>query len=183
MTRLATMADVPAINALIATSVRQLSAGFYTPAQVDAALEHVFGVDTQLVADATYFVIDGETGPVAAGGWSRRNTLYGGDQAKGVADPLLDPARDPARIRAFFVHPDHARRGLARQLYELCERAAREAGFRDLELMATLPGEPLYRALGFTVVERAAVTLAGVDVPFVRMTRHIATDDETPPRD
>jgi GNAT superfamily N-acetyltransferase len=173
--RIAAAADIPALQELIASSVRRLSIGFYTQAQIDAALAAVFGVDSQLIADGTYYVIDGTSGPAAAGGWSGRSTLYGGDQAKGTEDPLLDPAVDPARIRAFFVHPDHARRGLARQLYAACERAARAAGFRRFELMATLPGEPLYSALGFAVVERIERVLpGGVAVPFARMTRNIA---------
>jgi GNAT superfamily N-acetyltransferase len=176
-TRVATMADVPALNALIVASVRQLSVGFYSHVQVDAALQAVFGVDSQLIADGTYYVIDGESGPAAAGGWSGRDTLYGGDQAKGAIDRRLDPTTEPARIRAFFVHPAYARRGLARQLYGVCERAALDAGFRRLELMATLPGEPLYLALGFTVVERIVVSLAGVDVPFARMMRGISGGD------
>jgi GNAT superfamily N-acetyltransferase len=167
------MADVPALNALIAASVRELSVGFYTTAQVDAALSAVFGVDSQLVADGTYYIIDGESGPAAAGGWSGRDTLYGGDQAKGARDPRLDPSTDPARIRAFFVHPAYARRGLARQLYGECERAALAAGFRRFELMATLPGEPLYVALGFRVAEELVLSLEGVDLPFKRMVRSI----------
>jgi GNAT superfamily N-acetyltransferase len=172
--RLATVADVPALQALIATSARSLSAGFYTPAQVEAAIRYVFGVDTQLIADGTYYVIDGPAGPAAAGGWSGRRTLYGGDQMKATADPPLDPATEPARIRAFFVHPDWARQGLARRLYAACEFAARQAGFRRLELMATRPGEPLYAALGFTVVERVSVPLPGdVEIPFTRMARWI----------
>jgi GNAT superfamily N-acetyltransferase len=172
--RVATMADVPALQALIATSVRGLSAGFYSSAQIDAAMTSVFGVDTQLIADCTYYVIDGPSGPAAAGGWSGRRTLYGGDQMKGASDPELDPATEPARIRAFFVHPAWARRGLARQLYAECARAAHAAGFRRFELMATLPGEPLYIALGFSALERITLTLAGnVEVPFVRMARRI----------
>jgi GNAT superfamily N-acetyltransferase len=171
--RLATPADVPALNELIGESVRRLSAGFYTPVQIEAALAGVFGVDSQLIADGTYFVIESDTGFAAAGGWSGRRTLYGGDQAKDVIDPLLDPASEPARIRAFFVHPAYARRGLARRLYEECEQAASAAGFRHLELMATLPGEPLYLALGFSVVERVVVSPGGVDVPFTRMRREI----------
>jgi len=172
--RVATMADVPALRELIGLSVRGLSVGFYTVAQVDAAMDEVFGVDTQLVADGTYYVVDGSTGPAAAGGWSARRTLFGGDQMKQADDPLLDPASDAARIRAFFVHPDWARRGLARQLYAACERAASAAGFRRFELMATLPGEPLYGALGFTGVERVVLTLADdVALPLVRMTRRI----------
>jgi GNAT superfamily N-acetyltransferase len=155
--------------------VRELSAGFYTPAQIEAALVAVFGVDTQLIMDGTYYVIDSPTGAAAAGGWSYRRTLYGGDQMKGVADPPLDAATEPARIRAFFVDPHWARRGLARELYDECARAARAAGFRSFELMATLPGEPLYSALGFSALERTTVPLGnGVELPLVRMTRRIA---------
>lgn len=178
--RLATPADVPALQALIATSTRALSVGFYTAAQVEAALTHVFGVDTQLLADRTYYVIDAPDGPAAAGGWSGRRTLYGGDQMKGAIDPPLDPASEPARIRAFYVHPRWARRGLARRLYAACARAAWEAGFRHFELMATRPGEPLYAALGFTLVERTTVQLPGaVEVPFARMRRAIEPPDAT----
>lgn len=172
--RLATTGDVPAIEALIAESARALSAGFYTPEQVEAALAHVFGVDTQLVADGTYYVIDAPAGPAAAGGWSARRTLFGGDQAKRGEDDRLDPATDAARIRAFFVHPRWARQGLARRLYGECARAAWTAGFRRFELMATRPGEPLYAAIGFTVAERVSIALpGGIVVPFARMTRAI----------
>lgn len=172
--RVACESDVTALTRLIEASVRGLSRGFYTPAQIDAALADIFGVDSQLIADGTYYVIDGESGPAAAGGWSGRATLYGGDQAKGAVDPLLDPAKDAARIRAFFVHPDYARRGLARQLYETCESAALRAEFRRFELMATMPGVPLYEKLGFVMTERIERTLVGgVSVPFVRMTRDI----------
>jgi GNAT superfamily N-acetyltransferase len=168
------MADLPALQTLIATSVRSLSAGFYTPAQIEAAITEVFGVDTQLIADQTYYVIVDAGEPVAAGGWSGRRTLYGGDQMKGAEDPRLDPGTEAARIRAFFVHPARARRGLAKRLYQECARAARAAGFRRFELMATLPGEPLYAALGFSPVERIALPLAaGVELPLVRMARDI----------
>ena len=181
--RLATMADVPALNALVAASARGLSVGFYSPAQVEALIAHVFGVDTQLIADGTYYVIDGAgSAPAAAGGWSARRTLYGGDQMKRHADPRLDPASDPARIRAFFVHPDWARRGLARRLYEVCAAAAGAAGFRALELMATLPGEPLYRALGFEAVERVEAALpGGVVVPLMRMVRSLVRSRDDAP--
>lgn len=172
--RRAAMTDVPSLQNLISQSVRGLSTGFYTPAQIDAAMTDVFGVDTQLIADGTYYVVDGSNEPAAAGGWSGRRTLFGGDQLKGTEDPRLDPANEPARIRAFFVHPDWARQGLARRIYAECERAARAAGFRAFELMATLPGEPLYVALGFSAVERVTLTLTGgVDVPLIRMTRPI----------
>ena len=173
------MADIPALRQLIARSVRELSAGFYDTAQIDAALIAVFGVDTQLIADGTYYVIDAPTGPAAAGGWSFRRTLYGGDQMKGAADPRLDAATEPARIRAFFVHPEWARRGLARALYAECSRAALAAGFRNFELMATLPGEPLYTALGFSVLERTSVMLGkGVELPIVRMRCRIGEGGE-----
>lgn len=173
--RTAARDDVPALRKLIDLSVRGLSTGHYTAEQIDAAMNEVFGVDTQLIADGTYYVIDGPDGPIAAGGWSGRRTLFGGDQMKETEDPRLDPAVDAARIRAFFVHPDHARRGLARALYDTCERAASAAGFRSFELMATMPGVPLYTALGFTDLERVVLTLQhDVDVPFVRMTRSIA---------
>jgi GNAT superfamily N-acetyltransferase len=168
------MADVPALQALIASSVRSLSMDFYTPAQVEAAIAAVFGVDTQLIVDRTYYVIVGAREPIAVGGWSGRRTLYGGDQMKGVEDPRLDPSTEPARIRAFFVHPDWARRGLATRLYGECARAAHAAGFRRFELMATLPGVPLYAALGFSPVEQIALPLAaGVELPLVRMARRI----------
>lgn len=175
--RLATPNDVAALRALIDASARGLSGGYYTPEQIEAAVTHVFGVDTQLIADGTYFVIDGPGAgePAAAGGWSARRTLYGGDQMKGSSDPLLDPATEAARIRAFFVHPRWARQGLARRLYGACEAAAREAGFTAFELMATSPGEPFYATLGFEIVERVLVSLPGdVSVPFARMRRPIA---------
>jgi GNAT superfamily N-acetyltransferase len=172
--RVATFEDVPALRALIEQSARGLSTGFYSPEQIDAAVVHVFGVDTQLITDATYFVVDAPDGPVAAGGWSARRTLYGGDQRKAGSDPPLDPQTEPARIRAFFVHPVAARQGLGRRLYSACARAAWVAGFRNFELMATRPGEPFYDALGFTVAERVVVTLpGGIDVPFTRMMRAI----------
>src|SRR3712207_5085980 len=123
--RHATDADLPALRALIAASVRGLSAGYYTPEQAESALVHVFGPDTQLIADGTYYVAEADGALVAAGGWSRRRTLYGGDQTKAGADPLLDPATEPARIRAFFVHPAWARRGLGRALFAHCLAAAR----------------------------------------------------------
>jgi GNAT superfamily N-acetyltransferase len=174
--RLATLDDLPAIRALIPLSVRGLNAGHYTPEQLDVSLRHVFGADTQIVHDGTYYVADaGPPGVLAAcGGWSRRRTLYGGDQMKGAVDPLLDPAREPARIRAFFVHPDVARRGLGRALLETCAGAARAAGFRALELGSTLPGVALYEACGFGVVEPLEQPMpGGLALPLVRMRREL----------
>jgi GNAT superfamily N-acetyltransferase len=168
--RNAETSDICALNGLIELSGRALSAGYYSPEQADAITRHVFGVDTQLIHDQTYFIIDGESHIVACGGWSKRRTLFGGDQTKAGPDPLLDPATEPARIRAFFVHPSMARRGLGRQLMAACISAARQAGFSSLELVATLPGEPLYLASGFVVLERFFLDLPGpIQVPVSRM--------------
>ena len=173
--RPATPDDVPALQALIARSGVALSVGYYTPEQAQAITRHVFGVDSQLIADRSYHVIEHAASIVACGGWSRRRTLFGGDQAKAVSDPLLDPAVDPARIRAFFVEPSMARRGLGRMLMDRCLREARAAGFRALELVSTLPGELLYAALGFEVTERFELSLPGpIEVPVARMRRSIA---------
>lgn len=170
--RLATLDDVPALNALIRESARELSRGHYTPAEIESAVRHVFGVDTTLVADRTYHVIEAGLERVACGGWSRRGALYGGDQRRMREAPLLDPATDAARIRAFFVAPRWARRGLGRRLFEVCVRAAAAEGFRALELMATLPGVPLYQALGFRALEDVTDTLPdGTRLRFVRMGR------------
>jgi N-acetylglutamate synthase-like GNAT family acetyltransferase len=167
-------ADVPALQALIVRSARALSIGFYTPEQTEALLKHVFGVDSLLIEDQTYFVIEMHEEIVACGGWSRRATLFGGDQAKTGADPMLDPTVDPARIRAFFVDPRMARRRLGHQLLAACTEAARAAGFRSLELASTMPGEPFYAACGFTVVERFDLSLPdGIRTPLARMRRMI----------
>jgi GNAT superfamily N-acetyltransferase len=173
--RLARLEDLPAIEELITRSAQALSAGYYTPAQVAALLRYVFGADTQLIRDGTYFVCEADGGAlVAAGGWSRRATLYGGDRVKASEDPLLDPATEAARIRAFFVDPGWARRGLGRRLFAECEAAARSAGFGTLALVATMPGEPLYRALGFELTERFALRLPdGTEVPVAHMSRRM----------
>jgi GNAT superfamily N-acetyltransferase len=172
--RPATDADLPALQALVDASVRALSRGYYTPQQIESALRHVFGPDPALIADGTYHVATLATGEiVAAGGWSRRRKRHGGDQESG--DGPLDPARDAAGIRAFYVHPRWARRGLARQLLMRCATEAAAAGFRALELVATLPGEPLYRALGFEEVGRTeAVMPDGTRLEAVAMRRGVA---------
>jgi GNAT superfamily N-acetyltransferase len=173
--RLAKEADVPDLQSLIVRSGRGLSAPYYTEVQAEAITRHVFGVDSQLIADQTYFVIeDDRSHIVACGGWSKRRTLYGGDQIKSGPDPLLDPACEPARIRAFFVDPAMARRGLGRQLMDECVRNARAARFRALELASTLPGEPLYLACGFSILERFEIVLPGdIHVPLSRMRREL----------
>ncbi|MFI5370754.1 MAG: GNAT family N-acetyltransferase [Candidatus Eisenbacteria bacterium] len=172
--RPATASDIPALEELIARSGRGLSAPYYTEEQAEALTRQVFGVDSQLVTDGTYYVIERQGRPLACGGWSRRRTLYGGDRHKSGPDPLLDPGHEPARIRAFFVDPTMARRGLGTRLMEECVRAARTAGFRSLELASTLPGVPLYEATGFTIVERFEIDLeGGLRVPLARMRRTI----------
>jgi len=193
--RLATPEDVPAIAALIPLSARELSRGFYTQEQTEAAIRHVFGPDTRLIADGTYFVAEEEnagtatpaathgaagtasvarSAVVGCGGWSRRRTLYGGDQMKSAEDPLLDPRVDAARIRAFFVHPDFARRGVGRRILEACLDAARAAGFRRVELASTLPGVPFYRVFGFEEREALEAPMPGGDgLPVVRMEREL----------
>lgn len=176
MIRLATPADVPGIAALIPVSVRTLSAGLYTGRQIESALVHVFGVDSQLIADGTYYVaVDGDT-VVGCGGWSKRATLYGGDQMKAAADPLLDSIRDAARIRAFYVDPAWARQGIGRRIITLSEEAARAAGFRRMEMAATVPGEPLYAALGYAVIERTAHQMPdGVLLPVAHMAKDLTS--------
>lgn len=174
--RLATPQDVPALRELIAVSARELSKGFYTPEETESAIRHVFGPDSRLIADGTYFVAeaDGDAVLAGCGGWSRRRTLYGGDQTKSGEEPLLDPAAEPAKVRAFFVHPDFARRGVGSRILEACLAAARAAGFWRVELAATLPGVPFYAARGFVERERLEAPMPdGRGLPIVRMEREI----------
>ena len=163
--------DIPALAALIPLSVRSLQAAHYSPAQMDAALGSVFGVDRELIRDGTYFVVENAGALIGCGGWSRRRSLFGGDAGRTAGESaLLDPARDPARIRAFFVHPEWARRGIGRQILSACEQAIAQARFRSIELVATLAGEPLYAAFFFTAVERYDIALPdGLELPVVRM--------------
>ena len=185
--RQAVPADTPVLRVLIDASVRGLQAGDYTPAQLENALKNVYGVDSQLIADGTYFVVEtdsiGEsrTGAnigfpliVGCGGWSKRRTLYGGDQWTGRKDTLLDPSRDAAKIRAFFVHPDWARRGIGSLVLEACESAAIAAGFSRLEMGATLTGVPFYRAKGYVELEHLDVPMAdGTNLPIVLMAKRV----------
>lgn len=168
--RSAEYADIPVLQELIAQSGRALSVGFYSASQADAITRYVFGVDTQLIEDRTYLVIEHDNRIVACGGWSKRRTLFGGDQTKSGPDPLLDPATESARIRAFFVAPSMARRGFGRQLINACVTEAKRAGFNALELVSTMPGEPLYLAAGFLILDRFELDLPGqVRVPVSRM--------------
>lgn len=170
--RVATAADGPAIEAVMKASARALGVGFYAPAQIPSFVDHVALLDPVLIADGTYFVIEEDGAIVACGGWSDRGKLFSGGGAGATDTDRLVPGRDPARVRAMFVHPDAARRGLGRRLLAACEEAARSAGFTTAELMATAPGEPLYRACGYRALEAVAVTLPdGVVIGCTRMTK------------
>jgi GNAT superfamily N-acetyltransferase len=129
------------------------------------------GLDTQLVDDGTYFIVEADGEFAGCGGWSRRATLYGGDQSPGRSAALLDPATDAARVRAMYTHPAHTRKGVGRLILSLCEYAARAEGFKRVDLMATLAGEPLYRACGYEPVERVVDDRGGEAVPLLRMTK------------
>lgn len=166
--------DIPVLGKMIPQSVRALSKGFYTNAQIEGAIQDIFGVDTQLILDQTYYIV-GEKGIVGCGGWSKRQTLYGGNQMKtSKENNLLNPEREPARIRAFFIHPNWRRQGIGRRILNQCEQDALEAGFSALELVATLPGEPFYKALGFDVSQRYHIPLSnGTEIEAVRMYKKI----------
>lgn len=176
--RQATPEDIPALGILIDLSVRGLQMRDYSPAQIELALKSVYGVDTQLIADGTYFVAEAasDSAPILAGcgGWSKRKTLYGGDAWNAREDSLLDPASDAAKIRAFFVHPDWARQGIGTMILEACERAAREAGFRRCEMGATLTGVPFYRARGYAELEHIDAPLPeNESFPIIHMARNL----------
>ncbi len=152
----------------------RLGGADYTPEQLASALAHLFGLDSRLIEDGTYYVVEACGRPVACGGWSRRRTLFGGDQFSQRADDRLDPATEAARIRAFFVHPDWARRGVGRLLLRECEKAARAGGFRRLELMATLTGIAFYEREGFAILERHEIVFHdGVRFHLARMARDL----------
>jgi GNAT superfamily N-acetyltransferase len=184
--RLATPQDIPVLRELIHASVRGLQARDYTPAQLDCALKTVYDVDSQLIADGTYLVAERtsdlpaekssqrETLIVGCGGWSKRKTLYGGDIWANREDTLLDPRKSPAKIRAFFVHPNWARHGIGSMILESCESAAKRAGFARLEMGATLTGVPFYRSKGYVAVENLEVPLQeGLMLQIVRMAKDI----------
>ena len=176
--RAATPADIPALDRLIAASARALGRGYYTDAETEAAIAHIFGVDSELVADGSYLVVEADGDIAGCGGWSRRPTLFGGDRYAARSAGSLDPARDAARIRAFFVSPGHARRGVGTTLLTACEDAARDYGFTTAALMATLPGVPFYRAHGYTPGDPIALDLGGTMVRFVPMDKPIVTDKQ-----
>jgi GNAT superfamily N-acetyltransferase len=168
--RKATHADRPALQLLIARSARELGAADYRPEQIEGALRGAFGVDTQLIDDGTYFVVESDGRLVGCGGWSKRRTLFGGDAHNDRNAQELNPHSDAAKIRAFFVDPDYARRGIGRALLERCESDARTHGFHRFELMGTLPGVRLYQALGYVGNERVHYPVGpGVTIEFVPM--------------
>ncbi len=187
--RKAKVADVPVLARLIEASVRELQAGDYTPAQMEGALESVFGVDSQLIDDGTYLIAEARTIDAVVdtakttqgqnewviagcGGWSKRRTLYGSDHWTGREDTLLDSASDAAKIRAFFIHPAWARRGVGSKILEACESAAREAGFTSYEMGATLTGAKLFGARGYAAVENIEVPLKnGLTLPAIHMAK------------
>jgi len=184
--RRASLADVPALRALIDRSVRGLQRGDYTTPEIERALATVYGVDTQLILDGTYYVTEradaGQSSAlerdhvriVGCGGWSKRRTLFGGDQFSGREATLLDPHTEAAKIRAFFVDPDWARQGIGSLILEACERAAQDAGFTRLEMGATLTGVPFYRTRGYVESARMAVPLPdGESLAIVRMEKKI----------
>ena len=173
--RTAAEADIPAIRALMARAIATNQLGFLTPAQI-ALSTSVMGLDTQLIADGTYFLILRGDMIVGCGGWSARVTLYGGDASIVARDPkLLDPATDAARVRAMYTDPDCVRQGIGRMILDLCEGAARAAGFARAEMMATLSGEPLYRACGYLPIEYVqSPPVDGVAVPLIRMGKELA---------
>jgi GNAT superfamily N-acetyltransferase len=177
--RLATDTDIPVLQALIDASVRGLQAQDYTPAQIEGALQTVFGVDSQLIADGTYIVAEAKSDGmepadpkfvkaepviVGCGGWSKRKTLYGGDRWTGRKDELLDPLRDAAKIRAFFIHPDWARKGIGGMILEACEEAARASGFTRYEMGATLTGAKLFAVKGYVAVKPISIPLMNGEV-------------------
>jgi len=170
--RIATRTDLDALRALMDAAIGVLQKPFLDPAQIEAS-RTIMGLDTQLVDDGTYFVVESNGEIAGCGGWSYRNTLYGGDQTPGRSAATLDPATEPARVRAMYTHPRHARKGVGRLIMALCEDAARAAGFQAVELMATLSGEPLYRACGYEPVESVLDDRGGAAVPLIRMRKRL----------
>jgi GNAT superfamily N-acetyltransferase len=174
--RLAGRGDIPALEAVMAASIAELQRGFLTPAQIEAS-RTIMGLDRQLIADGTYFVVEAPSDNgiqiAGCGGWSRRATLYGGDHSPGRDAALLDPAKDAARVRAMYTAPAFARRGVGRLILELCEAAARSEGFTRLELMGTMSGRPLYESAGYQVIEEILDVRGGEPVPLTRMGKSI----------
>ena len=170
--RLAVLADVPALTVVMDAAISELQRDFLDDAEI-ASSRAIMGMDTQLIEDGTYFVVESGGDLAGCGGWSRRATLYGGNQTPGRDSHLLDPTIHPARVRAMYISPAFTRRGVGRLILSLCEAAAAAEGFTRLELMSTLSGEPLYTACGFRPLERVVDATGGVPVPLVRMEKPV----------
>ncbi|MGN6515854.1 MAG: GNAT family N-acetyltransferase [Rhizomicrobium sp.] len=172
--RIARRDDISTLSSLMTAAIRELQKGFLSPEQIEASFD-VMGLDSQLVEDGTYFIVE-EAGTIAGcGGWSRRATLFGGDHSAGRSAALLDPAKDAARVRAMYTNPSFARRGVGRLILQLCERAAAAEGFSRVELAGTMSGVPLYRACGYRDLEAfEADTRAGIRIPLMRMGKVLA---------
>jgi GNAT superfamily N-acetyltransferase len=170
--RLAQLDDLDALTALMDAAIAELQKPFLDERQIESS-RTIMGLDTQLIMDGTYFIVEAGGSIAGCGGWSRRATLYGGDQSPGRSAALLDPAKDAARVRAMYTHPRHTRRGVGRLILSLCEDAARSERFTRVELMATMAGEPLYRACGYEASERVMDDRGGAAVPLVRMTKSL----------
>ena len=170
--RRAQRGDLDALRALMDAAIAELQTPFLDARQIESS-RTIMGLDTQLVDDGTFFVVELDGELAGCGGWSRRATLYGGDQSPGRSAALLDAATDPARVRAMYTHPRHTRKGIGRLILSLCEDAARAEGFGTAELMATLAGEPLYRACGYEPVERIVDDRGGAGVPLIRMRKQL----------
>lgn len=168
--RLARRADLDELRDLMDAAISELQKPFLEPSQIESS-RAIMGLDTQLIDDGTYFIVEADGDLAGCGGWSRRATLYGGDQSPGRDASLLDPAKDAARIRAMYTHPQHVRKGVGRLVLLLCEEAARSEGFVKAELMSTMAGEPFYRAFGYEPCERLTDDSGGVAVPLLRMSK------------
>jgi GNAT superfamily N-acetyltransferase len=170
--RLARRDDLDALRALMDAAISELQKPFLDENQITSS-RAIMGLDTQLIDDGTYFIVEADGRLAGCGGWSRRATLYGGDQTPGRSTALLDPTKDAARIRAMYTHPNHTRKGVGRYIIALCEEAARSEGFTRMELVATLSGEPLYRACGYVSYENIVDDRGGARVPLLRMKKSL----------
>jgi GNAT superfamily N-acetyltransferase len=166
--RLARREDLDELRSLMNAAISELQKPFLDHRQI-ASSRVIMGLDSQLIEDGTYYIVESDSELAGCGGWSRRATLYGGDQSPGRSAALLNPKTDAARVRAMYTHPGHVRKGVGRLILGLCEAAARSEGFRTVELMATMAGEPLYRACGFEAIERVEDDRGGAAVPLLRM--------------
>jgi GNAT superfamily N-acetyltransferase len=170
--RIATLDDVPAMRKIMDAAIIELQKTFLTPEEIESS-KAIMGLDTQLVEDGTYYVVELDGAMAGCGGWSRRATLYGSDTTSGRDAHLLDPATEPARVRAMYTNPSFTRRGVGRLILETCEQAAAAEGFTRLSLMSTLSGEPLYVSYGFVEVERVKDDQGGAPVPLVKMEKPV----------